>query len=597
MSGKITFVGAGPGDPDLLTLKGAEALRRADTVVYAGSLVNEKILEMAEKAELHNSAKMALDEVLKILIRDYRDGKNVVRLHTGDPSVYGAVGEQFRELDKAGIPYTVIPGVSSVFAAAAALQTELTMPDVSQTVILTREAGRTPVPERESLEALAGHGSTLCIFLSVSDMEKLCRKLLHAGRPPETAAAVVYRASWENEKIVRGTIGNIAQKVAEAGIKRQAMIIIGNVLRKEGAFSKLYDPEFATGYRHHRFRGRVALFALTRTACLKGAEIAAGLADSVLFVPEKHSDAVPNLHARGFDSGGLGETLRENWRRFDAFVMIMAAGIAVRQIGVLCEDKKSDPAVVVCDEKGSFAVSLLSGHTGGGNALACDVARITGGQPVITTASDVQGRPAFDVFAQEHHCVIETPETLTAVASEIVNGATVFAEMSKRLFDGALARYPDTVLQKERSDGVVLIRAGGHELRLRQPRFVLGIGCRKGVGKARIREIVDGILEQYGFFREDLAAIASAEVKREEPGLRDFSQEMALPLHFFSADNLNSVDVPNPSEAAEKHLGIRSVSEAAALLDAGANSRLYVEKQCCGDVTVAIAGGGDEFQV
>ena len=269
MSGQIIFVGAGPGDPELITLKGAAVLREADTVVYAGSLVNEKILALAGHAEFHNSAKMALDEVLSILKRDYLAGKKVVRLHTGDPSVYGAVGEQFRELDKAGIPYKVIPGVSSVFAAAAALQTELTMPEISQTVILTRDAGRTPVPEKESLELLAAHGSTLCIFLSVSDMEKLCRKLLAAGRSPDTAAAVVYRASWENELIVRGTIGDIAAKVAEAGIKRQSMIVIGDVLRKDGALSKLYDSEFATGYRHHKFRGRTAVFALTRQASLK----------------------------------------------------------------------------------------------------------------------------------------------------------------------------------------------------------------------------------------------------------------------------------------------------------------------------------------
>ncbi|MBQ9338083.1 MAG: precorrin-4 C(11)-methyltransferase [Lentisphaeria bacterium] len=597
MSGKITFVGAGPGDPELITLKGAAALREADTVIYAGSLVNEKILEMAPRAEFHNSAKMALEEVLKILTGDYRAGKKVVRLHTGDPSVYGAVGEQFRELDRAGIPYTVIPGVSSVFAAAAALQTELTMPEISQTVILTRDAGRTPVPAGEELTSLAAHGSTLCLFLSVSDMEKLCGKLLAAGRPPETAAAVVYRASWENEVIVRGTIGDIARKVEAAGIKRQAIIVIGDVLRKEGALSKLYDAEFATGYRHHRFRGRAGLFALTRQASLKAAEIASGLSDAVLFVPEKYAEAVPSLHTQIFGSGKFGETLTENWHSFDAFIFVMAAGIAVRHIGKLCEDKKTDPAAVVCDEKGNFAVSLLSGHTGGGNALARDVARITGGQPVITTASDVQGLPAFDVFAREHHCVIETPETLTAVASAVVNGEPVSAEMRARLFEAELKQYPGVTLSRERNDGIILIRAGGHELRLRQPRFTLGIGCRKGIGADRIAEVVREVLEKNGFYPEDLSMIASAEVKKDEPGLLEFAAKMNLPLRFYAAAELNSVEVPNPSEAAEKHLGIKSVSEASAVLSAGRNGRLYVEKQRCGDVTVAIAGDDDESQI
>ena len=594
MSGSITFVGAGPGDPELITMKGARILRDADTVVYAGSLVNEKILELAGHAELHNSAKMALEEVLSILIRDYRAGKKVVRLHTGDPSVYGAVGEQFRELDKAGIPYTVVPGVSSVFAAAAALQTELTMPEISQTVILTRDAGRTPVPEKESLELLAAHGSTLCIFLSVSDMEKLCRKLLSAGRSPDTAAAVVYRASWENQIIVRGTIADIAAKVAAAGIKRQSMIVIGDVLRKDGALSKLYDPEFATGYRHHKFRGRTALFALTRQACLKAAEIASGLSDPVLYVPEKFADAVPDLHTRTFAQGKFGETLDSNWPAFDAFIFIMAAGIVVRHIGKLCADKKRDPAVVVCDEKGSYAVSLLSGHTGGGNALACDIARITGGQSVITTASDVQELPAFDVFAKEHRCVIETPETLTGVAAAVVNGAPVEVEMPARLYHAELSRYPAVRLSRERTDGVILVRAGGLELRMRQPRFVLGIGCRKGIGADRIREVVDAVLEKNGFCMEDFSAVASAEVKRQEAGLLEFAGKMKLPLRFFPAEKLNSVEVPNPSEAAQRNFGIRSVSEASALLGAGRNARLYVEKQRCGDVTAAVAGGDHE---
>ncbi len=591
MSGKITFVGAGPGDPELITLKGAAALREADTVVYAGSLVNEKILELAAHAEFHNSAKMSLEEVLAILKRDYDAGKKVVRLHTGDPSVYGAVGEQFRILDQAAVPYTVIPGVSSVFAAAAALQTELTMPEISQTVILTRDAGRTPVPEKESLELLAAHGSTLCIFLSVSDMGKLCRKLLAAGRSPDTAAAVVYRASWENELIVRGTIADIASKVAEAGIKRQAMIVIGDVLRKDGALSRLYDSEFATGYRHHKFRGRTAVFALTRQAGLKAAEIASGLSDAELFVPEKFADAVPNLHTCAFGAGKFGETLETNWREFDAFALVMAAGIAVRHIGKLCEDKKRDPAVVVCDEKGNYAVSLLSGHIGGGNALAHDIARITGGQAVITTASDVQKLPAFDVFAEEHHCVIETPEALTGIAAAVVNGEPVEVEMSARLFNADFAGYPGVTLAEERTDGLILVRSGGLELRLRQPRFVLGIGCRKGITAERIGEAADAVLEKAGFFPEDLSMIASAEVKREEAGLLEFARKMNLPLRFFPAEKLNAVEVPNPSEAAERNLGIRSVSEASALLAAGENARLYVEKQRCEDVTAAIAGG------
>lgn len=217
MSGKITFVGAGPGAPDLITIRGAEALKQAGLVVYAGSLVNEKLLELAGHAELVNSAKLALEEVLELLVSGFRAGKKVVRLHTGDPAMYGAVSEQYRELDRLGIPYDVVPGVSSAFAAAAALKTEYTMPGLSMSVIMTRDAGRTPVPEKEELSSLAAHDCTMCIFLSVGEMHKLVEKLLAAGRVPATPAAVVYRASWENEKIVRGTLADIAEKVEAAG--------------------------------------------------------------------------------------------------------------------------------------------------------------------------------------------------------------------------------------------------------------------------------------------------------------------------------------------------------------------------------------------
>ena len=213
MSGSITFVGAGPGAPDLITLRGAAALRDADLVIYAGSLVNEELLELAPKARLVNSAKLALPEVLREMRQAYEQGENVVRLHTGDPAIYGAVSEQFRELDRLGIPYSVVPGVSSAFAAAAALKVELTMPGLSQSVILTRDAGRTPVPEKEALDQLAAHGSTMCIFLSVGEMESLIKKLLSAGRSPSTPAAVVYRASWPNEQIVRGTLADIAARL------------------------------------------------------------------------------------------------------------------------------------------------------------------------------------------------------------------------------------------------------------------------------------------------------------------------------------------------------------------------------------------------
>lgn len=250
MAGTITFVGAGPGAPDLITLRGVEALKRADLVIYAGSLVNEQLLDYAPPAARRvNSAGLDFTAVIAEIKAAYEAGKAVVRLHTGDPAMYGAVAEQYRELDRLGLPYSVVPGVSSVFAAAAALKTEFTMPGLSQSAILTRDAGRTPVPDGEALEKLAACGCTLCIFLSVAGIRQLTQKLLAAGRSPQTPAAVVYRASWPNEIVVRGTVADIAGKVEAAGIKRQSIIIVGEVLERSGELSSLYNKHFAHGYR------------------------------------------------------------------------------------------------------------------------------------------------------------------------------------------------------------------------------------------------------------------------------------------------------------------------------------------------------------
>ena len=320
MNGKITFVGAGPGAVDLITLRGAAALDEAELVVYAGSLVNEKLLERAAKAELVNSAKLSLPEVIEIMAAACRAGKRVVRLHTGDPAIYGAVSEQFRELDRLGIPYEVVPGVSSAFAAAAELKVELTMPELSQSVILTRMAGRTPVPEKEALERLAEHGATLCIYLSAGDLDGLVEKLASAGLPPETPAAVVYRASWPNQKIVRGTLNDIAGRVREAGIKRQAMIVVGRVLGRDGALSKLYDESFSTGFRAARksdgFRGRTAIFALTAAAAHKAAEIAAGLDEAMVILPEKHAGAVHAARLVTYPEGDFAGALGRAWNEY-----------------------------------------------------------------------------------------------------------------------------------------------------------------------------------------------------------------------------------------------------------------------------------------
>ncbi|MEI8355367.1 MAG: precorrin-4 C(11)-methyltransferase [Deltaproteobacteria bacterium] len=252
---KLFFVGAGPGDPELITVKGARLLREADLIIYAGSLVDRRLVrEYAPDAEIYDSACMTLEETTAVIAESVLNGKRVVRLHTGDPSIYGAMQEQMAELDNFGITYAVVPGVTSAFAAAAVLKQELTLPEVSQTVIFTRMEGKTPVPGNESLAEIAKIGATLVIYLSVSMINRVVAELLQGAYSTETPVAVVYRASWPDERIVEGTLANIANLVKEAEIGKQALILVGDVLRArlEGlkAKSLLYDKKFSHGCRN-----------------------------------------------------------------------------------------------------------------------------------------------------------------------------------------------------------------------------------------------------------------------------------------------------------------------------------------------------------
>lgn len=246
----VYFVGAGSGAVDLITIRGARLLSEADTVIYAGSLVNPDLLSYTkEGCEIYDSSKMTLEQVIEVIKKAEAAGKVTVRLHTGDPSIYGAVREQFDELVKLGIEYDVCPGVSSFCGAAASLKTEYTLPDVSQTVIITRTAGRTPVPERESIRALAVHQATMILFLSTSLTKVLQADLLAGGYPEDTPVAVVYKATWPEEKVFRCTLGTLHATVTENGLTKTALIIVGDCMGDKYLRSKLYDPGFTTEYR------------------------------------------------------------------------------------------------------------------------------------------------------------------------------------------------------------------------------------------------------------------------------------------------------------------------------------------------------------
>ena len=246
----VNFVGAGCGAADLITVRGMKLLQKADVIIYAGSLVNKELLTYAnEHCKIYDSAYLTLDEVIEIISKAEADGKMTVRLHTGDTSLYSTIREQIDILKKMKIPYKICPGVSSFCGAAAVLNAEYTLPDVSQTVIITRKAGRTSVPQNESICSLASHGATMVIFLSAGMLGELSEDLIKGGYEPETFAAIVYKATWKDEKICRCTVGTLAETGLKNDIKKTALICVGDFLGDDYSLSKLYDTSFETGFR------------------------------------------------------------------------------------------------------------------------------------------------------------------------------------------------------------------------------------------------------------------------------------------------------------------------------------------------------------
>lgn len=247
--GKVYFIGGGPGDPKLITVKGSEIIKQADVIIYAGSLVNQELIELRKKgSKIYNSATMTLDEIIDIIKKSIKKKLIIARIHSGDPSIYGAIREQIDILEQNNIDFEIIPGVSSFTAAAAALRKEFTLPNVSQTIICTRLEGKTLVPKKESLELLAQHNCSMVIFLSIHMIEKIVEKLLLHYKK-ETLVAVIQRVTWDDQKIVLGNLDNISQKVKELNITKTALILVGDFLGNQYEKSKLYDKNFSHGYR------------------------------------------------------------------------------------------------------------------------------------------------------------------------------------------------------------------------------------------------------------------------------------------------------------------------------------------------------------
>ena len=421
----VHFVGAGPGACDLITVRGMNRIKEADVIIYAGSLVNPELLSYAKAdCAIYNSAHMTLEDVVAVMREAEAAGKITVRLHTGDPSVYGAVREQMDLLDESGIAYDVCPGVSAVFGAAASLACEYTLPDVTQTLILTRAEGKTPVPEKENLRSLAAHRASLVLYLSSGLARKVRQELMIGGYAEDTPVAVVYKATWPEEKIIRTTLAKLPEDMEAAGITKTALIIVSPALGSIYEKSKLYDAAFTTEYRGAT---EIALPAGIRrvlliTCSVRGYATMQKLAKKLENI--SGAEIITKVKCEALPEVSMKETVKacvdEYFEQVDAIVFVTASGIAVRSVAEHLTHKSKDPAIVCMDECGKHVISLVSGHAGGANALTQMLADVMWATPVITTATDVEGQFSIDDCAREHNFVVTDWAKAKAISAEVL---------------------------------------------------------------------------------------------------------------------------------------------------------------------------------
>ncbi len=588
----------------MITLRGAAIIQAADLIVYAGSLVPRVLLVRSRKeAQIHDSSNLSLEQSHALMIEFARENKIVARVHTGDPALYGAIQEQIELLDSEGIPFEVVPGVTVAFAAAAALGRQLTQPGGSQTLILTRLAGRTAVPESENLAELSRHQTSLVVYLSVSRIREVAAELKQ-GYPADTPVVVAYRVGWPEETFISATLGDIAERVEESGIRRQAVILVGKALAGDPrARSKLYDPTYSHGFRQGKPKDEakpqgVGVIALTPEGSKLAAKIVQGLKDGSLYLPEKEADGFAAAHS----FSDFNATISKCFRQHREMVCVMAAGIVVRLLAPLLGGKGSDPGVVVVDEMGRNAISLVSGHLGGANLLAQRVAAITGGRAVITTATDVQGKVSFDMLAKGAGLLIENLERVKTLNMALLENQQI------GLFDPGnwfRPHIPESVSirllckpREAKGAGIpcwiyVDEQAASFEpppcLILRPKNLVVGVGCNRGTSSAEISAALESVFRDHSLSLLAIRNLATAELKQDEQGLNELLRERGWSAEYFSVTELQAGgSVPRPSQTVKRHLGVESVCEKAAMLSAGVQD-LLVAKEILGNVTIAVA--------
>ena len=571
----VHFVGAGPGAADLLTVRGAKLIREADVIVYAGSLVSRELLsEAKEGCRIYDSARMTLEEIVGVMCQAVRSGQTVVRLHTGEPSLYGAVREQMDVLDAEGISYDSTPGVTAAFGAAASLNLEYTIPDISQTLIITRMEGRTPVPERERIAKLAGHQASMAIYLSAGQAKRLRSELLAGGYEADTPVAVVYRATWQDEKVIYSNVNEFSDRMQEQGIDRHAVILVGKAIRKASSHrSKLYDAAFSTGFRPARSGGKtdscsgllnLNIISFTDEGDRCGRKIAGQLAGA-------NMDAALYPVADRRDGMKIRDVVKSSFDDQIPILFIGAMGICVRLIAPFVKDKLEDIPVLVMDEKAEHIIPVLSGHVGGANRLAERIAAWTGAEAVLTTATDVQGVFAVDVWAAEQGLSICNRDGIRKVSAKLLAGETATMAVQDDRYEIGENGLPEGIALvpwgREADIRVAEIANGWHDalLRLCPRHFVLGIGCKRGVSEERLQEFTQRVAEREGIPWKEIAAVATIDRKADEEGLAAFCRRNRLPLVTYSAKQLAAVHGAFAgSSFVRKTVGVDNVCERAA---------------------------------
>ena len=486
----VHFVGAGPGAVDLITVRGMQLLGEADVAIYAGSLVNRKLLDFCNKdCRRYDSAKMSLEEIVAVMAEADAKGEEIVRLHSGDPSLYGAIREQMDCLIERGIDYDCTPGVTAAFGAAASLRMEYTLPERTQTLILTRLGGRTPVPERERMALLAMHQSSMAIYLSAGEGARLRDELLLGGYPPETPVTIVYRATWPEELVICSNVNKFVDKLKEHKISQTAVILVGEAAGQGDIKtwinsgrsiqrSKLYDPEFETGFRKAEGKAdgseriledesaeeRFDQADIESSTLLHGSRTAGTKIPTVLdvifftdasnrrvpqvaeeIIADKEGTVLLRQHFYG-ERPRTDKIVREAFERRHAILFVGAMGIAVRKIAPYIRDKQTDSAVLVMDSAGEYVIPVLSGHIGGANDLCRRIAERIGAEPVITTGTDVKGKFAIDVYAVRQGLLIGNREGIRFISGKLLNGKDITITIQDDRYKGNVSDLSENVM-------------------------------------------------------------------------------------------------------------------------------------------------------